>query len=113
MTVKEIWDNNKELLNKKVEVDGWIRNHRKQKDFGFIDLSDGTCFKHVQVVYDNDLANYEEVNKFLVGCSIHIEGTIVKSSGNQEFEIKASKIELLGNCPEDYPIQPKRHTKEF
>ena len=113
MTIKEILDKKEELLDKKITVSGWIRNHRPQKEFGFIDFSDGTCFKHLQIVYDNTLENFSEISKLLVGCSLEVEGFLVKSSGNQDIEVKADKIILLGECPEDYPIQPKRHTKEF
>ncbi len=113
MEIKYIIDNYKKLIDKEVEVSGWIRNHRPQKEFGFIDFSDGTCFKHLQIVYDNTLKNFNDIAKLLVGSSIKVTGTLVKSSGNQEFEIKANNIEILDKCPEDYPIQAKRHTKEF
>ena len=113
MEIKYIIDNYKKLIDKEVEVSGWIRNHRPQKEFGFIDFSDGTCFKHLQIVYENTLDNFSDVAKLLVGSSIKVVGTLVKSSGNQEFEIKANNIEILDRCPEDYPIQAKRHTKEF
>ena len=113
MTIKEILEKKDELLDKKVIVRGWIRNHRPQKEFGFIDFSDGTCFKHLQIVYDNTIKNFDDIAKLLVGCSLEVEGVLVKSSGNQDVEVKADKIVLLGECGEDYPIQPKRHTKEF
>ena len=113
MTIKEILEKKDELLDEKITVSGWIRNHRPQKEFGFIDFSDGTCFKHLQIVYDNTLENFDSISKLLVGCSLEVEGTLVKSSGNQDVEVKANKITILGECPEDYPIQPKRHTKEF
>lgn len=102
-----------ENLGKEVTIRGWIRNHRPQKEFGFIDLSDGTCFKHLQVVYDNTIDNFLEVSHLLVGSTIEVIGTFVESSGNQSYELKASKLNVLGLCSEDYPIQPKRHTKEF
>ena len=113
MTIKEVLEKKNELLDEKITVSGWIRNHRPQKEFGFIDFSDGTCFKHLQIVYDNTLENFDSISKLLVGCSLEVEGALVKSSGNQDVEVKANKITLLGECPEDYPIQPKRHTKEF
>ena len=96
-----------------VVVQGWIRNHRKQKEFGFIDFSDGTAQEHLQIVYDNELDNFLDIQKMLVGCAIEVAGTLVESSGNQAVELKASKVTLLGDCPADYPIQPKRHTREF
>lgn len=113
MEIKYIIDNSKKLIDKDIEVSGWIRNHRPQKEFGFIDFSDGTCFKHLQIVYDNTLNNFNDVGKLLVGSSIKVVGTLVKSSGNQDVEIKANNIEILDKCPEDYPIQAKRHTREF
>lgn len=113
MEIKYIFDNAKDLVDKEVILNGWIRNHRPQKEFGFIDFSDGTCFKHLQIVYDNTLINFLDVSKLLVGSSISVEGTLVKSSGNQEHEVKAKSITILDSCPSDFPIQAKRHTKEF
>ena len=103
----------KKYLDKEIIIEGWIRNHRKQKSFGFIDFSDGTCFSHLQIVYEEDINGFNDIQKMLVGCAIRVEGTLVKSTGNQEYELKAKNIELLGDCPADYPIQPKRHTREF
>ena len=113
MDLRELFKNPEDYLEKEITVNGWIRNHRDGKTFGFIDFSDGTCQEHLQIVYDNTLSNFEEISKFLVGCSIEVTGKIVASSGNQAYEMKAKEVILLGNCPEDYPIQPKRHTREF
>ncbi len=113
MDLKELFVNIENLKNTEVEVNGWIRNHRRQKDFGFIDFSDGTCFKHIQIVYDNTLSNFDSISKTLVGSALNLKGVLVPSNGKQEVEIKATQINILGNCPDDYPIQPKRHTREF
>lgn len=113
MEIKTIKEEYKKLLGSTLEVQGWIRLHRKQKEFGFINLSDGTAFKPIQIVYDNTLENFEEVTKFLVGSAIAVKGELTESVGNEQYEIKAKEIKLLGACPDDYPIQPKRHTKEF
>lgn len=113
MDLKDLFKNIDNLENKEVEINGWVRNRRPQKEFGFIDFSDGTCFKHIQVVYDNTLKNFNEISKVLVGSTLNIKGVIVASSGNQDYELKAKEINVLGSCPEDYPIQPKRHTREF
>ena len=113
MTVKDLYKDYKKLLDKEITLKGWIRNHRKQKEFGFIEFSDGTCFKHVQIVYENKLKDFEEIQKMHNGCAIEVVGKVVKSQGKQDFEVNANKIVLLGDCPEDYPMQPKRHTKEF
>lgn len=112
--VKEIYEKVEELIGKEVIVDGWVRNHRKQKEFGFIDFSDGTCFNHLQVVYDNTLSTFDEISKIKNGSSIEVKGTIVKSEGKgQNIDLKVTNIDLLGDCPDEYPMQPKQHTREF
>ena len=114
MDVKELYEKTKELMGKEVALSGWVRNHRKQKEFGFIDFSDGTCFKHVQLVYHDDLDIFDEITKIKIGSAIEVTGTVIESEGSgQEFEVKVSSIKLLGDCPDEYPIQPKRHTREF
>lgn len=113
LDIRELVEKSKELMEKDVVLEGWIRNHRKQKEFGFIEFYDGTSFKNLQIVYDNKLANFDEITKYMVGSSIRVYGKLVESQGKQEFEIDASNIELLGDCDESYPIQPKRHTREF
>ena len=113
MDLRDLFLNIKDYVDKEIKIEGWIRNHRDQKTFGFIDFSDGTTFEHLQVVYDEKLVNFDEVKKFLVGSAIEVVGKIVSSEGKQDYEMKANKITLLGSCPEDYPIQPKRHTREF
>lgn len=113
MDLRDLWQDIESCVGKEIKVEGWIRNHRDQKTFGFIDFSDGTTFEHLQVVYDENLSNFEEIQKLLVGSAIEVEGKIVPSKGNQAYEMQATKITLLGACPEDYPIQPKRHTREF
>ncbi len=114
LDIKEIEQKEKEYLNKEVTVQGWIRNHRKQKEFGFIDFSDGTSFNHLQVVYDNKLSNFDEITKLHIGSAITVTGTLVPSpKEGQSMELQVSNLVLEGDCPEDYPIQPKRHTREF
>lgn len=100
--------------NKTVTIDGWIRTNRSQKEFGFIALNDGTTFETLQIVYDKSLPNFEDISKFRVGSSVSLSGNIVLTpNAKQPFEIKATSITLEGDSPEDYPIQPKRHTREF
>ena len=114
MDIKEIYEKKESLIGKEIEVSGWIRNHRKQKEFGFIDFSDGTCFKHLQVVYDNTNDNFLDIQKYHIGSAIKVKGLLVKSEGKeQDIEVKAKDVLLLGDCDEDYPMQPKRHTMEF
>ncbi len=114
MDLKEIYQSSEKYLKKEISIKGWIRNHRKQKEFGFIDFSDGTCFKTLQVVYDNKLAHFDDIQKFHVGSAIEVIGSLIPSpKEGQAFELQASDIILLGDCPEDYPIQPKKHSREF
>lgn len=112
--VKVLYENLKEKMNTEVTLQGWVRNHRKQKEFGFIDFNDGTFFNNVQIVYDNKLPNFDEIQKIHIGSAIEVVGQVVESPAKgQEFEIQMKEFKLLGDCPEDYPIQPKRHTREF
>ena len=112
--VCKLYEDVKNKIGSEVTLQGWVKNHRKQKEFGFIDFNDGTCFKSVQVVYDNKLSDFDEIQKISVGSAIEVVGQVIESPAQgQEFEVVASKVVLLGSCPEDYPIQPKRHTREF
>ena len=111
MDIKDLFKES--YIGKKVTISGWVRNHRKSSNFAFIVLSDGTTINTLQVVYDTSLSNYEEINKVLVGSSLEVTGTIVESSGSQDFELKAESIKILGLADETYPIQAKRHTREF
>ncbi|MBR6690078.1 MAG: asparagine--tRNA ligase [Bacilli bacterium] len=114
LDLKDIYKDYKSYLNKDIEIQGWIKNHRKQKEFGFIDFSDGTYFKNLQVVYDNELSNFDEISKLHIGSAVTVKGTLIESQGKQDFELKASDVVLEGECPDDYPLQAKgRPTREF
>lgn len=109
--IKTLLDNKEE---KQAIIYGWIRTNRAQAQFGFLNINDGSTLTNLQVVYDNKLDNFEEVSKFRVGVSVMIEGSIVLTpTMKQPLELHATKITMLGDCPENYPIQPKRHTMEF
>ena len=114
MFLDEVFAKKDEFLNKEITVHGWIRNHRSQKEFGFLDFSDGTTMEHLQIVYDKDTADFSHLQSLRVGSSIQVTGVLVKSEGKgQDVELKAKEVQLLGDCPEDYPLQPKKHTREF
>ena len=113
MDIKDLLKEKEEYVGKEVEICGWIKNHRPQKEFGFISFSDGTTQGGIQVVYDKTLNNFEDVSKLLVSSALKVKGVLVASEGKEDYEIKASSIDILSSCPEDYPIQPKRHTREF
>ena len=112
-------DKIKELFSKKEEkeavVYGWVRTNRAQSQFGFLNVNDGSTILNLQVVYEPDkIKNFEEVSKFRVGMSVMVKGNVVLTpNAKQPLEMKATEVVMLGDCPEDYPIQPKRHTLEF
>lgn len=113
--VREIFKNTKEYLGKEITVTGWIRQIRDAKKIAFIELNDGSFFKAVQVIAEDEkLENFAEVAKLNISSSILVKGTLVETpNGKQPFEIHANKIEILGKSDEDYPIQNKRHTMEY
>lgn len=102
------------LENKEVYVGGWVRSNRAQKEFGFIALNDGTTLNHIQIVYEDNLDNFKEIQKIGVGSSVEVVGRVVLTPERQQpFEIKATKVKLITEAGEKYPIQPKRHSREF
>ena len=112
--LREVYSNFESLENEEITLQGWVRNHRKQKEIGFIDFNDGTSFKGAQLVYDNSLTDFDDIQKLHIGSAITVTGKLVKSLREEQlFEIVVKSIKLEGDCPEDYPIQPKRHTREF
>ncbi len=104
----------KSYFGKEIKIGGWIRTVRDNKNFAFVELNDGSFFKSLQVVVDGSLENFGSVVKLGVGSSITVYGEVVESKGEkQAFEIKATKVEIEGESPEDYPLQKKRHSPEF
>ena len=98
-----------------VQLQGWIRTNRAGKNVSFIALNDGTYFLNAQIVYSADqLANYDEVAKYLTGTAISVIGKYVETPENkQPFEIQATEIQLEGACDSTYPLQKKRHSFEY
>ncbi|MDY0133481.1 MAG: asparagine--tRNA ligase, partial [Acholeplasmatales bacterium] len=113
-TVYEILKDLKRFSNKEIKLAGWVRNNRDQKKFGFINFNDGSAFSGVQIVYADHLENFEKIQKLNVGTSIEVVGDVLLTPNRpQPFEIQAKRITVLGPSDETYPIQPKRHTREF
>ena len=114
-TVKSIYRSTAEYANKEVTLGGWIRTMRVSKNFGFIELNDGSFFKNIQIVFEADkLKNYEEISKQNVGAALIVKGLLVETpEAKQPFEIKATAIEVEGTSTPDYPLQKKRHSVEF
>ncbi len=112
--VKSLFRDTEKYLDKEVHLSGWVRKIRDQKSFGFIELNDGSFFKGVQVVFDSNLANFEEIAKLSIASSVYVTGKVVKSQGaGQSFEVIASKVEIYQKASAEYPLQNKRHTFEF
>ena len=113
-TVKELTIEKDSHDGKNVKIAGWVRTNRAQKEFGFLNVNDGTTLANLQVVYDVTLDNFSDIQKIRVGSSIEVAGTLVLTPNmKQPFELKATSLMLLGDSPENYPIQPKRHSREF
>ena len=113
--IKEIFRNQKDYVGKEISVCGWIRQIRDSKKLGFIELNDGSFFKCIQVIFEEDkISNFKDVAKLSISSSILVKGDLVETpDGKQPFEIHAKEIEILGASDLDYPIQNKRHTFEY
>ena len=112
--IKQLFRNSALYENKEVIIKAWVRTNRAQAQFGFLNINDGSFFDNLQVVYDAVLPNFEEISKFRVGVSVCVKGIVILTPNmKQPLEIHASEVTMLGDCPENYPIQPKRHTREF
>ena len=97
-----------------IEVSGWIKTARESKNVGFIELGDGSAFRSVQVVYEHGEIP-ESVSKFFAtGTAITVKGVLeLTPEAKQSFEIKANEVIIEGECPNDYPLQKKRHSMEY
>lgn len=114
LTVKELYQSIGNYEGKTITVSGWVKTLRDSKNFGFIELNDGSCFKNVQVVFDTELKNFDEVRKLTIISSIEVTGIVVKTeNAKQPFEIKANNINIVNLADNSYPLQKKRHTFEY
>lgn len=112
--VKSLYRESEKYADQDVCISGWIRTLRSSKAFGFIEVNDGSFFKNLQVVFEDSLDNFKEIEKLSISSSIIVEGKLVLTPGSkQPFEIKATKIIVEGKSSNDYPLQKKRHTFEY
>ncbi len=112
--VKNIYQNFKQYENKKITLEAWVKTVRVSKNFGFIEVNDGTYFKNIQVVFDESLINFNEIAKLTISSSIQVTGTVVVTeNAKQPFEIHANKISIYNLSDNQYPLQKKRHTFEY
>lgn len=113
-TIKSLYRQATQQFGQKITVAGWVKTSRSSKEVGFIELNDGTFFKNLQVVFESNLDNFNDIEKLPIGSSLKIEGTLVESPAEgQSFELKAEKITIINAALPDYPLQKKRHSFEF
>ena len=114
ITIRELFKNTQQYIDKDVEVCGWVRSVRASKAFGFIVLNDGTFFEPLQVVFHDVMPNFDEISKLNVGSALIVRGTLVATpDAKQPFEIQAKEVEIEGASTPDYPLQKKRHSLEY
>ncbi len=114
VTIKDLYHNFENYIDKNVEVSGWVRTLRDSKTFGFIEVNDGSFFNNLQIVFNDSLDNFEEICKLTISSSIIVTGQVVKTeNAKQPFEIHATKIDIFNLSDSDYPLQKKRHSFEY
>ena len=114
LVLKDLYKNFKDYENKEVTVEAWVKTVRASKNFGFIEINDGSFFKNVQVVFNSDLSNFAEVSKLTISSSIKVVGTVVVTeNAKQPFEIHANTVEIFNLSDNQYPLQKKRHSFEY
>ncbi|MDG1072626.1 MAG: asparagine--tRNA ligase [Akkermansiaceae bacterium] len=97
-----------------VELSGWVRTRRDSKEFSFVELNDGSCLQGIQVIIDAGISGSDQVSKMNTGASVSVVGELVESPGKgQSWEVRATEVSLLGEAPEDFPLQKKGHSPEF
>ena len=114
ITVKKLYKNTQDFANKEITIEGWVKTLRDSKNFGFIELNDGTFFKNVQVVFANTLPNFDAICKLTISSAIKVTGEFVLTqNAKQPFEIQASNIEIESLSDSSYPLQKKKHSFEY
>lgn len=114
ITIRELYKNREEYLDKDITIGGWVRSLRDSKAFGFIVVNDGTFFEPLQVVYHDTMDNFDEISRLNVGAAVIVTGTLVATpQAKQPFEIQAREVEIEGASAPDYPLQKKRHSFEY
>ncbi|MBQ3105052.1 MAG: asparagine--tRNA ligase [Lachnospiraceae bacterium] len=113
-SIRELYRNAEAYAGKTVTTGGWVRNNRDSKSFGFLVINDGTFFEPLQIVYGDQLPNFEEITKYNIGAAVIVTGEIVSTPGaKQPFEMQAKEVVLEGASRADYPLQKKRHSFEY
>ncbi len=114
LVIKNLFRNTNQYLNKEITLEGWVRTVRDSKNFGFIEINDGSFFKNVQIVFNDKLDNFNEICKLTISSSIKVTGTLVATeNAKQPFEIQASSIIIENLSDSTYPLQKKKHSFEY
>ena len=114
VNIRDLYREQKEYLEKEVMIGGWLRSKRDSKSFGFLVINDGTFFEPLQVVYSDQLSNFEAISKLNVGAALIVKGVVTPTpQAKQPFEIQATEVVIEGQSAPDYPLQKKRHTFEY
>ena len=112
--VRSLFKESSKYYDKEVKVQGWVRTVRDSKNIGFIELNDGSFFKNIQIVYENNLNNFEEISKLTIASSIEVVGKFIKTDNSkQPFEIHSTEIKILNVADNDFPLQKKRASFEY
>ena len=107
--VRSLFKESSKYYDKEVKVQGWVRTVRDSKNIGFIELNDGSFFKNIQIVYENNLNNFEEISKLTIASSIEVVGKFIKTDNSkQPFEIHSTEIKILNVADNDFPLQKKK-----
>ena len=97
-----------------IHAAGWVRTRRDSKAFSFLEINDGSCAGNLQIIADVGIPGSEQLAKMSTGASVAVEGKLVPSQGGgQAWEVQATSIRLLGEAPDDFPLQKKGHSQEF
>lgn len=115
ITIRELYSDPEKYAGQVITVDGWARQLRIQKKFGFIQINDGTYFKNLQIVVESEKSdNYDEIKSQNISTAFEITGELVLTpEAKQPFELKADVVKIIGESTSEYPLQPKSHTPEF
>ena len=115
ITVAALKEQAQVLSGQPIKLSGWVRTVRDSKTLGFLELNDGSCFRSIQIVFTDDgIDNFAQIAKLGVGTAVSVEGTLVLTpNARQPYEVQATKIDIEGDCPADYPLQKKRHSFEY
>lgn len=114
LTIKDLYRNTEKYIDQNITLEGWVRTVRDSKTFGFIELNDGSFFKNIQIVFTDNLSNFNDISKLSISSSIKVIGTLVKTeNAKQPFEIQATEIEIESLSDISYPLQKKKHSFEY